>query len=401
MSKIIVLSILSLVLSFNIFGQRSSFEATNFQHGLVLEHLSSLGFVQNSNYAIENISSSNPASLINFDSALVGISYQYVSTQNPGWMGDIMQKRAYPFLPQSFGAVYPLENFRIGIGISQRFNSLLDYGNIPVTTVENPYGTGETFSPKMETLVLGFSNLYSYSLTSLFHNNDHLSIGVQLNLNRMDYYSKIVRAEGKAGEFATSFGVGFHYKFEKRLHPGLFEIGLFWEKGSSFQNELKMNNAFNLIPSVTDTNEVHRPNNYYPVSSSFDVIVKTPDKLNYGFIYSPESRLHFSLNSRTVYWNKVRSDWKNYSEFSCSIIFDNSKTARFSFGLLSSNPQVFESGHSAKEINENMKAIYTTIGLHLERNNFIYDFALADSHNYSGLWRKHTIFKGAVSVKIF
>ncbi len=387
------------MLSFNVWGQRVVNDVITFQHGLVIENLSSYGFVQNSNYAVENISNSNPASLANFDSALIGMSYQYVSTQNPGWLAEINNKRAYPLLPQSVGAVYPLENLRIGIGISQRYNSLLDFGEIPITTVENPYGTGQSFSPKFETLIIGFSNLYSYSFPSLFHKNDLLSIGLQLNLDRMDYYSKLVNIEGKAGGFNTSFTFGLHYKFEKRLHPGLFEIGFFFEKGSTFKEEFKENNTRNLVLANPDTNNAHRPKNYYPVTK-FDVIANMPDKLNYGFIYSPESMLHFSLNSRTVYWNKVRSGWKNCSEFSCSVIFDYSKTARFSFGLLSSNPQITDNGFYSQETNENMKAIYVTLGLHIERYRFIYDLSLADSHNYSGAWRKHTILKGALAIKI-
>ena len=399
MVRILVISFFCLVISFNVLGQRGVIDALNFQHGLVLENLSSFGFVQNSNYAIENISSSNPASLINFDSTLVGISYQYVSMQNPGWLGDIMHKRAYPLLPQSIGAVYPLDNLRIGIGVSQRFNSLLDYGEIPITTVENPYGTGETFTAKNETLVIGFSNLYSYSFPSLFHKNDLLSLGLQFTVDRMDYLAKIWHSEGKGGGFKTSFSVGVHYKFEKRLHPGPFEIGFFYEKGSSFKEELKTNNVSNLVVVDVEPDTLQL---LYPViiPRVFDLITHTPDKLNFGFIYSPESMLHFSLNSRTVYWNKGNESWKNCSEFSCSFLFDYSSTTRFSFGLLSSDPQVEDNDYNSQEINEKQKVVYVTIGLHLDTNSFIYDFALADSHIYSGLWRRHTIFKSAVAIKL-
>ncbi|MFA6977715.1 MAG: hypothetical protein WC209_00210 [Ignavibacteriaceae bacterium] len=399
MDKILPILFFCLISSLNIFGQRSEVQAPNFQHGLVLENLSSLGFVQNSNYAIENISSSNPASLANFDSALVGISYQYVSTQNPGWQGDIMHKRAYPFLPQSVGAIYPLDNLRIGIGISQRYNSLLNSGEMRVTTIAQPDGTGETFTATDKTLVIAFSNLYSYSFPSLFHKNDLLSFGLQFNLDRMDYLAKIWYAEGKAGGIKTSFSIGLHYKFEKRLHPGLFEIGFFFEKGSSFKEEIKTNNVSNLV--LVDV-EIDTSQHLNPaiLPRIFDLITKTPDKLNYGFIYSPESMLHFSLNSRTVYWNKIHSEWQNCSEFSCSVIFDYSKTARFSFGLLSSNPQITNNRFYSQDANENMKAIYVTFGLHIERHRYIYDLSLADSHNYSGAWRKHTILKGAIAVKL-
>jgi len=339
LTRIILVSFFCLVLSFNVLGQHGVIDAVNFQHGLVLENLSSFGFVQNSNYAIENISSSNPASLINFDSMMVGISFQYVSNQEPGWLGGINHNRAYPFLPQSIGAVYPINNLRIGFGVSQRFNSLLDFGEMNVTTIQQPDGTGETFTAKDETLVVGFSNLYSYSFTSLINKDDALSLGIQFNLDRMDYYSKIWHTEGKADGFATSFGYGMHYKFQNRFNPGLFEIGFFFEKGSSFKEELKMNSNSNLVLTDLDSNDAHRPNNSYVVPSSFDVIVKTPDKLNYGFIFSPQNELHFSLNSRTVYWNKMREAWKNCSEFSCSIIFDYSKTCGFPSGSILQIPR--------------------------------------------------------------
>jgi hypothetical protein len=380
-------------------GQRVVIDAIYFPDGLVLENLSSFGFVQNSNYAIENISSSNPASLINFDSALVGISYQYVSTQNPGGQGDIMHNRAYPLLPQSLGAVYPINNFRIGIGISQRYNSLLDFGEIRITSVENPYGIGQSYTPKFETLIIGFSNLYSYSLPSLFYKDDVLSLGFQFNLDRMDYNSKFIQTEGTSGGFSTSYSFGLHYKSDKSLHPGLFEIGFFYEKGSLFKKEMKFNYKSSLQLYKLNSDSSHP---LFPVldSPTWSVIAKTPDKLNYGFIYSPESRLHFSLNSRTVYWNKGNENWKNCSEFSCSVLFDYSPTTRFSFGLFSSIPRVEDNNYNSQEINEKQKVVYATIGLHLETNNFIYDISLADSHIYSGLWRRHTILKSAVAIKL-
>jgi len=48
----------------------------------------------------------------------------------------------------------------------------LEFGDIPVTTVENPYGTGSTFSPTYTTLGITYAN----SLT------DRISVGVNFNL---------------------------------------------------------------------------------------------------------------------------------------------------------------------------------------------------------------------------
>jgi len=47
-----------------------------------------------------------------------------------------------------------------------------------------------------------------------------------------------------------------------------------------------------------------------------------------------------------------------------------------------------------------MKTIYATVGLHIKGKYFITDLSLADSHNYSGAWRKHTIARIALSILI-
>ena len=65
-----------------------------------------------------------------------------------------------------------------GVGVNfESFGSLgfnvrnLDFGDIPETTVENPYGTGSTFSPRYVTLGVTYSN----------HLTDRIRVGVTFN----------------------------------------------------------------------------------------------------------------------------------------------------------------------------------------------------------------------------
>jgi opacity protein-like surface antigen len=104
-------------------------------------------------------------------------------------------------------ALFTYMNYIADIGISyaaigvnfEGFGALgfsiksLDFGDIPVTTTENPYGTGATFSPTFVTLGLTYSN----TLT------DRIRVGVNVNL----VSEKIVRTSASG----VSLDVGVQY----------------------------------------------------------------------------------------------------------------------------------------------------------------------------------------------
>ena len=104
-------------------------------------------------------------------------------------------------------ALFTYMNYIADIGISyaaigvnfEGFGALgfsvksLDFGDIPVTTTENPYGTGATFSPTYVTLGLTYSN----SLT------DRIRVGVNVNL----ITEKIVRTSASG----VSLDIGVQY----------------------------------------------------------------------------------------------------------------------------------------------------------------------------------------------
>jgi len=154
--------------------------------GYVLESLNGYGFSHGVISTISNISSGNPASLSDFQRLSLGVSGQYDTKINTAWIAGIGYQRVENKRPQSAGFVLPHKNFRLGFGISQKYSTALDFGEVEITTVEEPEGTGETFNVTHNTFVQSKSALIAYSLQNVF-SNEKISVAVQYNINTMCY----------------------------------------------------------------------------------------------------------------------------------------------------------------------------------------------------------------------
>ena len=113
---------------------------------------------------VANINSMNPAALQSFNNPAIGFAYQFDQKLDEAWVAGIGSERISKSLPQSIGIVFPINNLRIGLAAHQKYNSRLIFGAIEMTTVEDPDGTGETFTPKYKTRVFSYSALTSYTL---------------------------------------------------------------------------------------------------------------------------------------------------------------------------------------------------------------------------------------------
>ncbi len=130
-----------------------------FNNGL----LSSLGSSSIIN-EIENINSFNPSALNRFNGLSLGVSYQTVSNIKEAYIAGIGYSSIRNNYPQSFGVAYSLGDFKIGLGFGQSYNARMDIGEIQITTVENPDGTGQTFQPVFESTVFSYGVSLSYSI---------------------------------------------------------------------------------------------------------------------------------------------------------------------------------------------------------------------------------------------
>jgi hypothetical protein len=109
--------------------------------GYILESINSTGFNRSIYSHIANLGSTNPAAIYDGNNILAGISYQFETIVKPAWFDDLRHERGHLYLPQSLGIVYPFQSFRIGLGFSQRYNSLLSMPDMIRTTESQPEGS--------------------------------------------------------------------------------------------------------------------------------------------------------------------------------------------------------------------------------------------------------------------
>ncbi|HSR18376.1 MAG TPA: hypothetical protein VLM39_09840, partial [Ignavibacteriaceae bacterium] len=81
-----------------------------------------------------------------------GISKQF-NSEIKGYY-DIIYSQALDWVPQSAGLLVSFGEFHLGAGMSQMYNSVIDLGPIPITTTDQPDGTGEYFNFTSKTTII-------------------------------------------------------------------------------------------------------------------------------------------------------------------------------------------------------------------------------------------------------
>ena len=391
---IVLIAVMSVHLDAQVSGE---IRAAFLTQGFVLESLSGLGFPGSNFTTISNISSCNPASLYDFETLSLGLSHQFDSELYPAWIAGIGHKRVNNYFPQSVGLVFPINIFRFGLGFSQRYNSILDFGKIPIVTLEQPEGTGETFSACDTTTIKVYSVLVTYSFQNVLFRNDNIHLGLQCNLNRLDLIKRIWHTRLVAEGFSGSWSAGVRYDFQHAILPDA-QIGIYFEKGAEFRETGKIQGEDLKIVYDVDNQE----NNQTIVSSlnnnSFPVVAILPDKLHLGFLIQPLSPLKLTFDLTEIFWNQVQDNNKDHIDISGSVIFQPFKTITTSIGFYSTDRKYNDETNSYFNINGKLKAFFITGGVIVHFNHFDIDLSYANSNSYSGSWRKQTIFKFGIGL---
>jgi len=182
---------------------------------------------------------------------------------NPAGFGGTQTSTEAMFSNLTYIADISMSYAAVGVNFSE-LGSLafslrtLNFGDIPVTTVDNPYGTGSTYSPSFVTLGLTYAN----SLT------DRIRVGINLKL----VSEKIVRTS--ATGFA--FDAGIQYQGLAGLDGLNFGITL-----KNLGPQMKFDGP-DLIRSASEA-EAKRGTNFYTIdAASFEL----PSSLELGLSYA-------------------------------------------------------------------------------------------------------------------
>jgi hypothetical protein len=350
--------------------------------GFGLPLLNSSGTSGLSNH-ISNMSFINPAALGQFRSYSIGVSYQFQTNLDEVYVAGIGSSRITDFSPQTAGVAVPIGNMHFGLAMGQTYNGTLDFGPIPITTVQNPGGTGEFFTPEYETRVQSYSFLFSYSFENILSANNNLSFGLKYTLNRLNYYNKISIIIIDESDNSSSWGIGASYQINFAEEQNV-------QFGLNYESKIEFRKNYTIQDNIIDIDPTDSTRNFILANQSFSLLGEIPDKLRFDIKFSviPKLLLFSSLNY--VFWNNASSNFNDQLEFGASAVYSISEYFSPSLGFYYTDKNFEEDFF---DINSEMDAFFIIAGLNADFNLIDVDFAIADSHLLSGEFRKQTIIK--------
>ena len=338
---------------------------------------------------ISNIGFMNPASLSNFYNYSLGFSYQFSSSIDEAYIVDIGTSRKNDWMPQSAGAVFKLDDFSFGLGLGQKYNGSLDFDSIPITTSQYPDGTGEFITVEYKTRVQSYSLSASYSFPELFDETSSLEIGFRYSYNHLKFYEKLWELTIDESDNVGSYAIGLQYS-NQISNNRILRIGFSYEIEPDFGKVYEYTND---LIYVYDPDSTGRIPAY--INSKYNLVGSVPDKFNLDV--SADLSESFRLNTMItgVLWEADNDYIKNQLEFSASGIYRINDMFAPSFGFYYTDKNFDEDFF---DINEKNNALFLIGGLRFNYDIFSADLAIADSHLFSGDFRKQTIGKLAIGV---
>lgn len=346
--------------------------------GFGITLLNSTGVSGLSNH-ISNINFMNPASLFLQENYSFGLSYQFQTSIDEAYAFDIGTNKIKHYIPQSLGGVAKYYDFSFGIGFGQKYNGTLDFDPIPITTVNDPDGTGEFFVPVFENILYNYSFSACYHLKNVFTDKSNISFGIKYVLNSFNGYESILSASAESSLLGSTFEFGsiFNYDLNEIQSIG---IGIYFSTSTEMSDVVKFNGIDNL--NLPDSGRIQI------VPADFIMVLNVPSELNFDLYFKPTIDLTLMGRFSSIFWNSSNNNVKDQFTFASSASYTFNPTIAASFGIYTTGKKYVE---DILNLNENFYAFYFTAGLSFKINILKIDLALADSHLFSGDVWKQTI----------
>lgn len=379
MKKIILL--LFLLIIENLFAQTNPYTIPLLPQGYSINLLN--GYGNSALYNdVANITSINPAALQNFNQTAFGLSYQGELKIKNSWGANIGSERINKLTPQSIGFVYAFENAKIGLSMYQKYNRTLLFDKIEKTTEENPDGIGEFFIPEYKTYINNYSISAAYTFDNIF-SEASLSLGFRIGLNYLQHYEKLNILILDESLSSTDFTIGLVYSTVKSNDKYL-KLGLLYE------SELEFNKLANY--NFTES----RPINDYLQNIKMNITAQLPASLRFDIDLSTIDNIKLLGSISNIFWSNIDDNIKNQIELSGSALYTSNESIVPSVGFLYSDRNYKSDDFN---FNKNLNALFLTAGVVLKYQNLNLHLVVADSHLFSGEWRRQTIFKSNLSYR--
>lgn len=357
-----------------------------FQQGQVLESFSGYGFSQGAFAAVVTIGSSNPAAMVSFQKFSAAFAYQYDTKISPFILDKLDIQRRTTALPQSLGIVYPYHALRLGAAFNQRYNERTEFKD-EIRTIQHPQGTGEYYSLISNRVIKYAAIMGSYQFRGIFSRSDYFSTGLQANLN---FYNEEGffddRPIAKISDNSPNFRFGLLYATGADELKNI-SIGAYFETKTSFSGTLEYEGIQVFQDSVSG-------NGTFRVTGNSEVKAFLPARLGAGFFVPVSSLFSFAFDFNYTWWSSVNKFYRNTINFNNSFIFNLSGQFSLSAGYY------FLQDRSQGSTVAQDEALYLNAGMVYRWRMLELHFALADSHLFSGEYRKQTLLKFALGMSL-
>jgi len=338
---------------------------------------------------VSNNSFMNPALMNYLKNYSIGFSYQFQTDINTAWIAGIGTSRIKNYIPQSLGGVVHYDNFSFGIGMGQKYNGSLDIGPIQITTVTNPDGTGQYYTPEFENTSQIYTLSVAYQFGDVFTEESNLSFGLKYIFNNFNNYESLGQVTTSASLLGSNVEIGMNYNLN-------FDDDNFLGIGISYTSETEMSNDVN----IDDHNNLNVPDsNRIQIVQlpAFIMVVKIPSELNFEIVYRCNSNLEFLGRINNVFWENVANNSKDQLELSTSAVYSFNPSINASIGVYYTSKEYISDFFN---INDELYATYITTGVSFQLNIFNIDLAIADSHLLSGDYWQQTIGKIGLGIQL-
>jgi len=370
-------------LSINCYSQSTSIDWLVPPQGFGIPYLNSTGNSAIIN-DVTNIGVINPASISNFDNLSFGISFQINPEINKGWLNDSPIKRNNQFIPQSAGGIFKLNNISLGLGFCQQYNTETEF-NWGIS------GNGEPDITKFKGNVFTYSAVAAYTFNELFKKNSKLELGLNITYNKVDFSQKNQSSLINLTDDVINFRFGILYTI-KNVDELETSVGLSYHTNTKFESDY--NTQSGMVVIIRKTNSLRSIND---LNAENIISGNNPDKINLDFAVDLSTSFKLLASGTGVFWEKDENKLNDQFEFSLGSIYKLND-------LFSPAFTIYYTGRNYElglfDLNEKFDALYLIAGLKLNFGMFNSDLVIADSHLISGDYRKQTIIKLSLGIKL-
>ena len=329
---------------------------------------------------VTNIGVINPASISNFDCLSFGISYQINPEIENGWLNDSPVKRNNQFLPQSVGAIYKFDNLAFGLGFNQRYNIETEFN-------WNSSGYGSPDITEFVGNVYSYSAITAYSFNELFTQSSKLVLGFNTTYNQVKFSQNDQGSVTELTDNAINFIFGIQY-IVKNDENRETSLGISYMTNTKFESNYQTQSGMTVVIRKSDSylsiNNVQAEN---IISGNI------PDIFNLDLAIDLSTSIKLLASGTGIFWEKDDNRLNDQFEFSLGSVYKINDMFSPAFNI-------YYTGRDYElaffNLDEKFDAVFLIAGLKINCGIFYSDLAIADSHLFSGDYRKQTIGKIAI-----